>query len=287
MSVVRKRRLKPDSKGRYRPYIGWKLGDDGTRRQHRFNLGTDRKEAERRYARIQALYDDDCRLSAEAPLEAQQRATVAGCWSPRAFQYAQQIADGATAIEMSLDPWQTGSVDPRSIVELQRGIEHARRDYPSLDFVPDDPAVYDASAQQNQAIVLDRLQKLEAELRQMGALASGTPTIQRLVGVTVGKALDIFEESLTNSPKHKTATGGVSAWGKTRTDQCKSLRFYHAAFLNLDLGQLNKSRMRTNDCGSCQQAVDATRETPYAEIGSQPDLCHPPVSGMARRNGFH
>ena len=268
MSVVRKRQLKPDSKGRYRPYVGWKLGDDGTRRQHRFNLGGDRKEAERRYARIQALYDDDCRLSAKASLEAQQRATAEGlhfygpspgCWSPRAFQYAQQIADGATAIEMSLDPWCTGTVDPRSIVELQQGIEHARRDYPSLDFVPSDPAAYDASAQQNQAIVLDRLQKLEADLRRMGALTSGTPRIQRLVGITVSKALDLFEASLIESPKHKTATGGVSAWGKTRTDQCKSLRFYHAAFLNLDLGQLNKAE--------CEQMIEELANRPLTQRG--------------------
>jgi len=43
---ARKTDLRPDAKGRYRPYLGWKAGDDGVRRQHRFNLGTDRKEAE-------------------------------------------------------------------------------------------------------------------------------------------------------------------------------------------------------------------------------------------------
>ncbi len=39
----------PDSAGRYRPYVGWKIGGDFQRRQQRFNFGTVRKEAERRY----------------------------------------------------------------------------------------------------------------------------------------------------------------------------------------------------------------------------------------------
>ena len=59
----RNRDLSPDPQGRYRPYLGWKLGEDGTRRQHRFNLGTDKREAEKRFARIKELYDDNCRLS--------------------------------------------------------------------------------------------------------------------------------------------------------------------------------------------------------------------------------
>jgi hypothetical protein len=54
--TLRKTQLKPDAKGRYRPYLGWKVGDDGKRRQHRFNLGTDRKEADRRTARLRELW---------------------------------------------------------------------------------------------------------------------------------------------------------------------------------------------------------------------------------------
>lgn len=70
--MSRKRDLQPDDQGRYRPYLGWKAdvteGDDGTprltnRRQHRFNLSTDRREAKRRLARLRDFWDDHCRAT--------------------------------------------------------------------------------------------------------------------------------------------------------------------------------------------------------------------------------
>ena len=65
--ATRKRELRPDSEGRYRPAVGWcqeiRGGvRTGKRRQPRFNLGTDLKEAERRLARIRDLYEDNCRM---------------------------------------------------------------------------------------------------------------------------------------------------------------------------------------------------------------------------------
>ena len=58
----RNRDLSPDPEGRYRPYLGWKLGENGKKRQDRFNLGADRKEAERRLAKLRELYDENCRV---------------------------------------------------------------------------------------------------------------------------------------------------------------------------------------------------------------------------------
>ena len=57
--------LKPDANGRYHPYSGWKLGEDGQRRQRRFNLGTDRKEAERRMARLRELWAENEKVAGE------------------------------------------------------------------------------------------------------------------------------------------------------------------------------------------------------------------------------
>src|SRR4051812_3974519 len=87
---TRKRELRPDPNGRYRPYVGWKMGEQGGRRQHRFNLGTDRKEAERRLARIRDLYDDNCRVVGE------------DLWSPAALSYAERIARGEVAFRYSI-----------------------------------------------------------------------------------------------------------------------------------------------------------------------------------------
>ena len=55
---ARRRELKPDSKGRYRPYLGFRVDDKGNRKEHRFNLGTDKREAERRIERLYDLHDE-------------------------------------------------------------------------------------------------------------------------------------------------------------------------------------------------------------------------------------
>ena len=60
--------LRPDAKGKYRPYLGWKIGEDGVRRQHRFNLGTDHKEAEARMPRLRELWAETEKLGGDEPI---------------------------------------------------------------------------------------------------------------------------------------------------------------------------------------------------------------------------
>jgi hypothetical protein len=95
--MSRTRDLQPDDHGRYRPYLGWKAdvtqGEDGTprptnRRQHRFSLGTDRRDAERRLARLRDFWDGHC------------RATGQELWTPYALGYAERIARGESRIEV-------------------------------------------------------------------------------------------------------------------------------------------------------------------------------------------
>jgi hypothetical protein len=52
------------------------------RRQPRFNLGSDRKEAERRPARIKDLYEDNCKIMGP------------DLWSPQALAFAKILAKG-------------------------------------------------------------------------------------------------------------------------------------------------------------------------------------------------
>ena len=107
--TVRKRELRPDSHGRYRPYIG-KRWSDG--QPVKFNLGTDRREAERRYARIQDLYLEAIKLPG-------MRCEGHG-WLSHTLAMAQNIATGKPVYEI---PLEQGS----DTIEYQRSIEFLRR----------------------------------------------------------------------------------------------------------------------------------------------------------------
>src|SRR3954464_2410651 len=94
--ATRKHQLGVGAQGRYRPCVGWcqdyrtddvrRVIRDGVRRQPRFNLGTDRKEAERRHARIKDLYEDNCKIMGS------------DLWSPQALAFAKEIARGVRRI---------------------------------------------------------------------------------------------------------------------------------------------------------------------------------------------
>src|SRR4051812_17132133 len=84
----RRRGLAPDPQGRFRPRIGWRFGKDGELIQPRFNLGSDRKEAERRYHHIQQLYDEQTAKNGWV------------VWAENAYQYAKELAAGEKTIQV-------------------------------------------------------------------------------------------------------------------------------------------------------------------------------------------
>src|SRR5437763_118478 len=88
------------------------------KRQPRFNLGTDRKEAERRYSNIQALYDDNCKVNGE------------NVWSPRALSYAREIEKGKNVIEYPPLSAEDGYENPE--LEYGQMIEVDRQRFPSV-----------------------------------------------------------------------------------------------------------------------------------------------------------
>ena len=174
--MARKRQLAGDVKGRFRPHVGWYIAEDGERRQKRFNLGTDRREAERRYHRIHDLYSDDTRESGN------------DCWSLRALRFAEQIAAGIAVIQIPPPPPE----DKGALVEYQQGIEHFRQYYPSLDFMPSDPNAYQQSATINARYVSDRLAELEAQLKRMGALIAEQSLPEKMIDGRFHEALDRY-----------------------------------------------------------------------------------------------
>lgn len=159
---ARNRDLSPDPQGRYRPYLGWKIGEDGVRRQHRFNLGTDKREAERRFAKLRDLYDENLGVYCSGEDE---------LWSPLALSYAEKIAKGEYRISYPPLPADGGFTEP--LLEYAQMVNTIRGWFPSLDLVPEDPALYAESNKLNQDLTSEKLRGLEGELKDLGVLPTG------------------------------------------------------------------------------------------------------------------
>ncbi|QDT85295.1 hypothetical protein [Gimesia chilikensis] len=52
------RLARPDHSGQYARQLGWKRNDNGRKIQHKFRLGTDRREAERRDGMLRQLWEE-------------------------------------------------------------------------------------------------------------------------------------------------------------------------------------------------------------------------------------
>lgn len=218
--AARKRDLKPDPQGRYRPRIGWESAFEGTkylgRRQPRFNLGTDRKEALRRYERILQLYEDNCQSTGD------------DLWSPVALEYARGIASGSHALQYP--PLPEGYRVCDRTADYARSIEIDRRMFPSIQIVPQDPAMYAESVQLNERLVYDRLRQLEAELRELGALVTDKSLPDKLVVGTFYEALDAYVEQDIRRDGAKLPNGTLKPFQRLRIKRVDRLKKHHTDF---------------------------------------------------------
>lgn len=150
---VRKRALKPDPMGRYRPYLGYRI--DG--KQQRFNLGTDKIEAERRFNRLFELWGENVRAAGKE------------VWCPLALAFARQVAEGKRRIEYPLSSQILEADDPAA--EYSHMIHVERERFPSLDIVAADTEVYALGLKRNNDLVGNEIERLQSRLQELGALA--------------------------------------------------------------------------------------------------------------------
>jgi hypothetical protein len=209
----RNRDLSPDPAGRYRPYLGWKIGEDGKKRQHRFNLGTDRKGAEHRLAKIRQLYDENCRVVRE------------DLWSPLALSYAEEIAKGRHRITYFPPPPELCIEDPETDYAQMLQVDRDR--FPSLDLVPSDPILHAESVRRGQqGVVRDRIRELEAELRELGALGSKESLPEELIPGSLHEAFDDYEASIAGH-NVRPGTSDLTPYGRLRLARVKRFRKAH------------------------------------------------------------
>ena len=164
---ARNTELKPDQKGRYRPYLGWKVGEDGERRQHRFNLGADRKEAERRMARLRELWAENEKAAGEPT------------WTPFALSAAISIAQGVYKIPYRFDASTAGALE-EPVAEYAQLIHVLREQFPSLEIVAADPELYAEGLRRNEIVEKESLKALEEGFRELGVISPKSSLPERL-----------------------------------------------------------------------------------------------------------
>lgn len=126
MTTRTRRNWKPDARGYYARHLGWKRTRAGKLQQHKFLLGTDRQEAERREHKLRELwenYADEC--DETRPL-----------WPDDLLSIAKQIAQGTPEIVIPRSPGEPQAVYAGRIQRIQAK-------YPVVLFLPEDRRAYE------------------------------------------------------------------------------------------------------------------------------------------------
>ena len=178
--VTRRTKLKPNKNGRFRREIGYT--DQHKKKQARFDLGTDEKEAEKRVARLLELYED-CQRVSELPM-----------WTAFGLYAGKLIAKGTYQIPYEPDWEQLGSLESAeekcaTYVQMLR-LEQNR--HPSLHIVPSNEEMYAGGVEINQAIEKHILDRLAVGLKEDGVIITNQAYGDRLVTGSLHEALDAY-----------------------------------------------------------------------------------------------
>jgi len=205
-------------------------------------LGTDKKEAERRFAEIRELYDENCRLIKE------------DLWSPLALSYAEKLAKGQNRISYPPLTPDGGYTDP--LLEYAQMIHTVRGWFPSLEVVPANPALYAESSNLNEKLTGKKLRGLEGELKELGVLPPDRSLPEKLIPGTLHEAFADYEVDVRN---HSVQPGSsdLTPYGRLRLARVKRFRTAHD---DIPLHDLNFD--------ACAAMVAHWRNRPVGERGA-------------------
>ena len=117
---------RPDAQGQYVRQIGWKLNDKGRRVQHKFRLGSDKLEAQRRDDRLRQLWQQIEKEAGDAD----------ALWDALTLGIAKHVANGMDRI--LLDPLQ----NEEKPAAYTRRLQAIQDRFPFLRFSPSDEKRY-------------------------------------------------------------------------------------------------------------------------------------------------
>ena len=164
-----------DSRGRYTRRIGWKRDETGKLDQPIFYLGTDPVQARRREDRLVEFWQH---------IEQTYQGDDRPLWNPLTLEIGREIAKGNSRIVVE----RKGN-SPESYARYLHRLGAA---HPMVQFVPDEPKVYEDGAENAEAIARGQIAGLQ---QQMGQLEHKYARIGNLAGNRGGmlrEALDAY-----------------------------------------------------------------------------------------------
>lgn len=209
MALRRRKVWKPESNGQYTRNLGWKFDQHtGRYSQHKFYLGTDLKQAERRRQRLEELWE---LIEQRAPLG--EKPT----WTSIGLKIAKTLARGEFQIVV-----ERGNNTPKAYASYLHRLAAA---YPMVSFLPEEASAYEEGSAANTSMVqeqIDTIQNRLESLQKVHQRNGNIPAPLRLVrqGETLHRALDAYIEWMKDDRK--------TAWGKTRVGQAERLKERHA-----------------------------------------------------------
>jgi hypothetical protein len=215
---ARKRALKPDPQGRYRPCLGYRI--DG--KQQRFNLGTDKVEAERRMNRLYELWQENVAANGEE------------VWSPLALSFAKEVANGIRKIEYLFLRNFLEADDPAT--EYAQMVHVERQRFPSLDIVPADPALYAVGFEGNEQLVASEVQHLQHRPVELGAISPKNKLPEKLVTGKLHESLDAYADDDVKSHNVWPGSKRLKQSGHRRLEMIERFKERHRDILLSMLG---------------------------------------------------
>ena len=212
---ARRRELKPDPKGHYRPYLGFRLDSDGNRKEYRFNLGKDERAAN---SRMNRLYDliDESELVVQQPM----------VWTPFAFYAAKLIEKGTFTIPYPFQQHLMREDDPTAQYAQMLHVE--QQNHPSLHIIPAESDLYAHGVKINTLVVQEELKELEEAARFLGVITTRQVMPDRLVTGTFHEALDAYGQDVVHKDNVRAGTEGeLTQYGRLRMERIGRFKERH------------------------------------------------------------
>ncbi len=197
-----------DSQGQYPRQIGWKRNEKGQYVQHKFRLGDDLKEAQKREQRLQEFWQQ---------IETNYAGEGRPSWNGFTLSIAKQIAKGTVQIVIP----RMSKTTPESYA---RWLHRLQRHYPMISIVGEDEEAYVTGAVANKSRTLAEIEKIQAVAFNVGNIGEYdlTPTANGTLHEAMRAYISWIEKDY-----HRPELGRISGNGRTKIRQTETLMGRH------------------------------------------------------------